>query len=406
MSMDSKVGLIIQLNGVFLITVLCLMLSRSLKLTALKYWTVAWLSLCFSLLCLRLGFSYDLLGSLLFTYYYLGEYIFGFLLLAGCRSLDGNWVLQKRSELAIAPFLVLAIVLPLIAADFNDVYSIHTLVLSGFFAASFFALRRSGVRSFGWRVMHVSLAALALDFFLYSIVYTTSLFVVFDTSFLSFNSIVDLVLQTSLGFGMVIVLLEKVLSDARSAHERLQDANRKLEELVQTDPLTAAFNRHAFYGFVKKHGEDNSETSGCVGFFDIDDLKEINDRYGHGAGDLAIRAVVKAIRDIIRAEDLIFRWGGDEFFVIMISMDADMALSRLTKLDVALTGILVEGISEPIDIGVSWGFTDFGDISGLEDAINKADAAMYSRKLERKRRAHEHRQYVPKFNEPSPRLSV
>ena len=69
--MDSKVGLIIQLNGVFIITVLCLLLSRSLRLTALKYWTIAWSCLSFSLICLRLAFSYEDFGSLLLAYYYL-----------------------------------------------------------------------------------------------------------------------------------------------------------------------------------------------------------------------------------------------------------------------------------------------------------------------------------------------
>lgn len=404
--MDSKVGLIIQLNGVFVITVLCLLLSRSLRLRALKYWSIAWLCLCFALISLRLAFSYEQLGSLLFTYYYLGEYIFGFLLVAGCKSLDGNWELKKRSELVILPFLAVAIIMPLAAPDFNDLFSIHSLIMSGFFAVAFVALRRSILRSFGWKVTHVALAALVLNFFVYSALHVASSFAAFDIAFLSYHPIADLVLQTTLGLGMVIVLLEKVLSEAQSAHERLQSANRRLEELVQTDPLTAAFSRHAFYGFVKKQGEENSETSGCVGFFDIDDLKEINDNYGHGAGDVAIRMVVKAIRDIIRAEDLIFRWGGDEFFVLMVSMDADMAAMRMIKLEADLTGVLIDGIPDAVSIGVSWGFTDFADISDLEDSINKADAAMYSRKLERKTRKNERRVFIPDLTEPSHSLSI
>ncbi len=404
--MDSKLGLIIQLNGVFVVTVMCLLLSRSLRLTALKYWTIAWLSLSFSLISLRLGFEYEHFGSLLFTYYFLGEYIFGFLLVAGCRSLETGWELRPKNEIYFLPFLGLAIALPLLSSDFNNIYAIHALCMSGFFAMAVRSLRRTSLRTFGWKVMNVSLFALALSFFLYSAAYTASHFTTFDTSLLSYNSIVDLVLQSSLGVGMVIVLLEKVLSDARSAHERLETTNKRLEELVHTDPLTAAFSRHAFYGFVKKQGSENSETSGCVGFFDIDDLKWINDRFGHNAGDIAIRTVVKVIRDIIRAEDLIFRWGGDEFFVIMISMDAEMATMRMTKLERDLTGIMIDGISEPIDIGVSWGFTDFSDISHLEDAINKADAAMYSRKLERKKRRSEKPAFIPEMLDATPRLTV
>jgi diguanylate cyclase (GGDEF)-like protein len=404
--MDSKIGLILQLNGVFVVTVMCLLLSRSLRLTPLKYWTIAWLCLSFSLISLRLGFEYETFASLLFTYYFLGEYIFGFLLISGCRSMETGWELKHRNELYFVPFLGVAIGLPLLSSEFNHIYAIHTLAMSGFFATAFLSLRRSALRTFGWKVMHVALAALSLNFLLYSVLYTSSQFTGFNTSLLSYNSIVDLVLQTSLGVGMVIVLLEKVLSDAHSAHERLETANKRLEELVHTDPLTAAFSRHAFYGFVKKQGAENTETSGCVGFFDIDDLKWINDRYGHNVGDSAIRAVVKVIRDIIRAEDLIFRWGGDEFFVIMISMDAEMATMRMTKLEHDLTGIVIDGIPEPTDIGVSWGFTDFADISCLEDSINRADAAMYSRKLERKRRRSESQVFIPEFAEPSHGLSM
>ena len=393
--MDSKVGLIIQLNGVFVITVLCLLLSRSLRLTALKYWAIAWPCLSFALICLRLAFSYESLSPLLLTYYYLGEYLFGFLLVAGCRSLDSGWDLNAKSQALIVPFIILAVALPLVSSDLDSVYGVHTMVMAGLYTTAFYSIRKLKLHTFGWKVMHVALAALVLDLGLYSAVHTASRFIPFEASFLVYNSIVDLVLQTTLGFGMVIVLLEKVLLEARSAHERLQEANKRLEELVHTDPLTAAFTRHAFYGFVKKHGDENSETSGCVGFFDIDDLKEINDRYGHRAGDFVIRSVSKAIRDCIRPEDLIYRWGGDEFFVIMVSMDAEMAVTRMAKLESLLTDMMIEGIDEPISVGVSRGFTDFNDISDLENAINKADGQMYARKQNRKRRTPEEPKFVP-----------
>ncbi|MEP7212582.1 MAG: GGDEF domain-containing protein [Acidobacteriota bacterium] len=382
--MDSKLGLIIQLNGVFLITVLSLLLRRSLKLTALKYWTVAWLCLSFALISLRLAFSYEQLETLLFSYYFLGQYLFGFMVVAGCRSLDGDYELRSRSELYFAPFLVLAIALPQFATDFNDVFGIHTLVLAGFFAAAFVHLGRSKMRSFGWRVMHVALACLALNSVLYTLAFASRYLSDTFAELLAFNSLVDLVLQTTLGFGMVIVLLEKVLSESRTANERLQIAHERLEKLVHTDPLTAAFNRHAFYGFVKKNGGDDANIAGCVGFFDIDDLKSINDSHGHSIGDVAIRTVVRAIRELIRAEDLIYRWGGDEFFVIMIGMDAKFARERMKRLEALLSDISIPEIVGTMSIGVSCGFTDFADPNSLETAINQADTEMYRRKQERK----------------------
>ena len=384
--MDSKLGLLIQLNGVFLITILSVFLRRSLKLISLKYWTTAWLCLSFALICLRLGFEYPQLNSLLFTYYFLGEYIFGFMLVAGCKSLAGDFELQAKNELYIIPFVVVALILPQISSDFNDIYAIHSLLLAGFFGYAFVVIGRVNLRSFGWRIMHVTLGLLSINFLVYFVVFGARFFLVFDAILLSFNSVMDLVLQTALGLGMVIVLLEKVVGDYKSANDELQETQRKLEELVKTDPLTAAFNRHAFYGFVNRHSEDGTSVNGCVGFFDIDDLKGINDCFGHAAGDFAIRAVVGAIREIIRAEDLIYRWGGDEFFVIMISMDAEAAELRMSRLENLLRDVLIDGVPEPMNIGVSWGFRDFLDSADLESAIEKADGDMYKRKQERKQR--------------------
>ncbi|MEP7148344.1 MAG: GGDEF domain-containing protein [Acidobacteriota bacterium] len=384
--MDSKVGLIIQLNGVVLITILSLCLRRSLRVIALGYWTMAWLSLSFALICLRLAFSYDEFSSFFFTYYFLGEYLFGFLLVVGCRSLAKGFELRPLSELFFIPFVIASIILPHAAADFNDVFNIHSFTMAGFYATAFYHLGRSKETTFGWRVMYVSLAMLTLDFLAYGIIFSARNLVAFRADILSYNSIIDLVLQTALGFGMVIVLLERVLNDFRDTNEQLLSTQKKLERLVQTDPLTAAFNRHAFYGFMRKQGEDGSTSSGCVGFFDIDDLKAINDCFGHAAGDLVIRSVVKSIREIIRAEDLIYRWGGDEFFVVMVSMNAEMAENRIARLESMMERVYIDNLPEPIKVGVSWGFTNFSSPADLEQAIKLADTEMYRRKQLRKQR--------------------
>ncbi len=382
--MDSKIGLILQLNGVILITVLSLCLRRSLHLTALKYWAMAWLCLSFALISLRLAFSYDEFASFLFPYYFLGEYVYGFMLVAGCRSLDGEYELKPLSELMLIPFVITAIALPYFTSDFSNAFDLHALILAGFFATAFYWLRRSKQTTFGWRVMHISLALLAVDFFLYFVLSSAKSFISFSEAFVSYHSAVDLVLQTALGVGMVIILLERVMNDYENTNDELRSAQKQLERLVHTDPLTSAYNRHAFYGFVRKQGQDATASSGCVGFFDIDDLKAINDCFGHAAGDVVIRSVVRAIREIIRAEDLIYRWGGDEFFVIMVSMEADRAEDRMRRLDSLLQEIQIDNIPEPIRVGVSWGFTNYATPYDLENAIKAADAEMYSRKLERK----------------------
>ena len=382
--MDSKIGLIIQLAGVSLITLLTLFLRRSIKIPALRHWTNAWLFLSFALFCLRLAFGYEEYSVQLFSLYFFNQYMFGFLLMAGCKSLADNSEMRVRQELIILPFIVVAFALPFVGDDFNLIFNVHSLIMAGFFAVAGLSLWRVRLRTFGWKVMLVALALLTIDFFQYFVVFTVRQYVVFDTSYLAYNSIVDLVLQILLGFGMVIVLLEQVLNDATVANDKLQEAHEKLEELAHVDPLTTALNRHAFHGYLKRHGDQTQPVFGCVGFFDIDNLKIVNDMHGHPAGDMVIRAVVRAIREIIRAEDLIFRWGGDEFFVIMISLDTGMAETRMKQLDRMLSDVQIDGVRDRVKVGVSYAFADFADLAELETAIKRADAAMYRRKQSRK----------------------
>ncbi|MBP7416861.1 MAG: GGDEF domain-containing protein, partial [Pyrinomonadaceae bacterium] len=341
--MDSKIGLIIQLAGVSLITLLTLFLRRSINVVPLKHWTNAWLFLSFALFCLRLAFSYEDYSTQLFSFYFLTEYVFGFLLIAGCRSLTQNNDMKVRQEVFVLPFILVAFGLPFLGDDFNLVFNIHSLIMSGFFLIAGIALWKTKIRTFGWKVMQVALGLLVFTFLQYFVVFSARQYLVIEFDYLQYNSVIDLVLQILLGFGMVIVLLEQVLSDAKSANEKLKKAHEKLEELAHIDPLTTALNRHAFHGYLKRNDDGSKLVSGCVGFFDIDDLKEINDSYGHGVGDLAIRIAVKAMRDVIRPEDLIFRWGGDEFFVIMIGLDAESAYRRMEKFEKMLTNVSVVG---------------------------------------------------------------
>lgn len=382
--MDSKIGLIIQLAGVSLITLLTLFLRRSINVVALKHWTNAWLFLSFALFCLRLAFSYETYSTQLFSLYFLNEYIFAFLIVAGCRSLSGNEDMRIKNEMMILPFIFVAFGLPFLSDDFNLIFNAHSLILSGFFMIAFLALWKTKLRTFGWRVMLVALALLIVDFFQYFVVFTARQYLIINTDYLSYNSVIDLTLQILLGFGMVIVLLEQVLTDAKDANEKLKIAHEKLEELAHMDPLTAALNRHAFHGYLKRQDDTKQKVTGCVGFFDIDDLKHINDSYGHVVGDAAIRNVVRAIREVIRGEDLIFRWGGDEFFVIMIGLDAQAAHQRSVRIETLLTNVDVHGADQPLTIGVSHAFENFTDLKDLENTIAKADAMMYLNKQQRK----------------------
>lgn len=159
----------------------------------------------------------------------------------------------------------------------------------------------------------------------------------------------------------------------------------KLKIMAERDPLTAVLNRHAFYSMVdgKREGA-KKPMGGTVAIMDLDDLKPLNDKYGHPTGDAAIRAVAKAIRSVIRAEDLLFRWGGDEFLVILPHVSLEEARWRVQKLDEVLKQTPLPGVPQPVDLTLSVGVSPFSSSNSLEKAIEEADERMYARKSEKK----------------------
>jgi diguanylate cyclase (GGDEF)-like protein len=109
-------------------------------------------------------------------------------------------------------------------------------------------------------------------------------------------------------------------------------------------------------------------------------------RGGHAAGDASIRAVAKAIRSLVRPDDLVIRWGGDEFLVILISVPEEEAARRLDQLGDALRETPLPGAATPVALKVSFGVATFGAARPLERAIETADRAMYARKQRTKSR--------------------
>jgi diguanylate cyclase (GGDEF)-like protein len=115
---------------------------------------------------------------------------------------------------------------------------------------------------------------------------------------------------------------------------------------------------------------------------DIDNLKPINDTWGHTAGDKAIRAVARAMRSLVRADDMLFRWGGDEFLVLMFNLPQSDALKRMKKLNEILEENCRRWTSVPITVTVSYGLAGFNSLTDLGEAIEAADKAMYAQRNE------------------------
>lgn len=162
-----------------------------------------------------------------------------------------------------------------------------------------------------------------------------------------------------------------------ASHEQLKQANDKLEQLAVTDRLTGVFNRHAAEPMLDKavFRIERNQTPFSLMIVDLDDFKQVNDQYGHPVGDAVIKAVAEIIRKRFRGEDLVARWGGDEFLVL-VQCDHDAAV-RIAR---QLSKNIVDAQSSLYGVTVSIGLAAIEQGEGWLDAYHRADERLYHAK--------------------------
>lgn len=387
LALPSLVGLLVQALAVLLIAALCFVLQRTVRREPLWYWSIGWLALFAGLTALFFSFEFRAFQSIGYSIYLFSEYLFGYLLIAGCRRYVAGQPTRRREGWLVLPGAYLALFLPRIGGgDFNVFFIVHTMIYSYLFLAAFRVLwnaRRTHGGFTGVRVMEVALVALTIDYLHYAPIFAGSYFGFFPTTvaYLQYSPLYDLILLVMLGFGMVMVMTGEVQHELELANADLAQTRDRLAALAQLDHLTSALNRHAFYSIIEDpRSGDSGLLRGCAALADIDNMKAINDRYGHVVGDAAIRAVATAIRSAIRADDLLFRWGGDEFLVLLIGVSESEARARLDRLRPSFLWTTISGVGEPVSVSVSVGYAPFESAASLDEVIAMADTAMYGKK--------------------------
>ena len=180
-------------------------------------------------------------------------------------------------------------------------------------------------------------------------------------------------------------LVEERSRDLTEANAALKAKIKEVEALVEQDCLTGVFNRHRFDKVLRQERERASRygTALSLIILDIDHFKKINDRYGHTVGDRVLIAAAHYIRQHIRENDLLARWGGEEFAIVAPDSTLDAAGKLAEKLRADL-----EDLREVDDISVtcSFGVAQFDGDEDVDSLIRRADRALYRAKGEGRNR--------------------
>ncbi len=172
--------------------------------------------------------------------------------------------------------------------------------------------------------------------------------------------------------------LEKVARISDRYQTMMRDLNIALREASTHDALTGIANRRLLTERLREESERAKRYSRplCVVMVDIDRFKAINDEHGHEIGDNVLMEVVRVMEAEIREHDLVGRWGGEEFLVLMPETSTDSAILVMERLREAVARLRVRINDESLSVTVTLGLSELRADENYSSAINRADVAL------------------------------
>lgn len=237
--------------------------------------------------------------------------------------------------------------------------------------------------------------AVMINSFTYMIFYYALSLVQLDPGLLLSNRVNGL-FAIGVGFCLSCILWQTNIVNLKQKYfiacqqKELEDKNLQLEKLAFYDPLCGVFNRRYFENHLKQEMARISRygNESCVAIIDIDDFKIINDRYGHPAGDYLLQKTVEIISSHIRKSDILARWGGDEFILLLpnTSLDAGKLVGEKIRNNVEANTFVIGNyeIRTTISFGIS--LITASSNNEFELSYINADKALYHAKQNGKNR--------------------
>jgi diguanylate cyclase (GGDEF)-like protein len=159
-------------------------------------------------------------------------------------------------------------------------------------------------------------------------------------------------------------------------------AKQDAELLAASDPLTGALSRRAILPLIEKTVKRMARSGipACVAMIDLDWFKSVNDRFGHLAGDQVLKRVVERVRESLRESDVIGRYGGEEFVLLLQGADAHAGARLVERIRAAVSATDWSHIGAGLKVSVSCGIAGVGATDTLNSILARADQALYEAK--------------------------
>jgi diguanylate cyclase (GGDEF)-like protein len=176
---------------------------------------------------------------------------------------------------------------------------------------------------------------------------------------------------------------------ASETRERLAESRRKLSEtldqvqrLASRDELTRALNRRSLIAALERERNraERSSAPFCIAMIDLDHFKQVNDTFGHAAGDAVLRTFASTVHDTMRATDVFGRYGGEEFLLILVGTSTGPALEAVERVRLAVAARDWRSIVPDARVTMSAGIAGFRKGESVEQLLYRADQALYQAK--------------------------
>jgi len=371
---------IIQEIGALLFGMVFLFLYRQSRAVYFGLWSIAW-----GTRALAAFFGYQLLSTT--NTAWLAPYAtfeFGFVIVlisaarAGFASGLKNWRFVPRILVGMLPIFVALVWALGQYAGLQAYQTSHAVVLAFVYLYNFVTLRKH--QGVGSRIFRFSLLLLAIVFMEHGLLFLY----VFNAGrapawlvYLHQETYYDFALHCVLAFAAMAMWSENQMDRVRELGAELDHVRRETKQTLDLDRLTGLFNQAA----LARRVESPDGFGGVVAVCDMDNFKDVNDRFGHLVGDEILRNIGHLLQTSNRHEDEAFRWGGDEFVVLFHNQKGEVAKKRMTDIEARLRDFRVRGLGV-LPISFSWGTAEVWGRT-LRDAIDEADRNMYELKRSR-----------------------